>query len=289
MAEFLISAFADEGGKTIEEQIDACKENNITHIELRGINGKNISDFSENEAKELRKVLDDAGMGVSAIGSPFGKIEITDDFGPHFELFKKSVENACILGTENIRMFSFYFTKGESYSDYRDEVFERLNKMAEYSLKSGIRCCLENEKGIYGDNAERSLDLLSNFKGKLFGVFDPANFIQCGQETVPAYEMLKDYILYLHIKDCRKDTGFVVPSGYGDGHIKEILSEFKKKDGKRFLTIEPHLKIFDGLGALEKKGGTFDKLKNSSEFTYSTNREAFKAAADALFAILDEI
>ena len=90
MAEFVLSAFADEGGKTIEEQIKALKTNNLTHIEPRGINGVNFSDFTEAQAKELRKLLDDNGIGVSALGSPFGKIEITDDFEPHFEKFKRN-------------------------------------------------------------------------------------------------------------------------------------------------------------------------------------------------------
>ena len=114
MAEFVLSAFADEGGKTIEEQIKALKTNGLTHIEPRGINGVNFSTYSVEEAKELRKILDDNGIGVSALGSPFGKIEITDDFEPHFDLFKKNVELACILGTENIRMLSFFMPDGET-------------------------------------------------------------------------------------------------------------------------------------------------------------------------------
>ena len=91
MAEFLLSAFADEGGKTIEDQIKALKDNNLTHIEPRGINGVNISDYTPEMAKELRKILDDNGIGVSALGSPFGKINITDDFEPHFEKFKRNL------------------------------------------------------------------------------------------------------------------------------------------------------------------------------------------------------
>ncbi len=286
MAKFILSAFADEGGKTIEDQIKVLKDNNLTHIEPRGINGTNISDYTSDMAKELRKILDDNGIGVSAIGSPFGKINITDDFAPHFEKFKQTVENACILGTKNIRMFSFYI-EGDTYAQYRDEVMERLEKFCDYSLASGIWCCHENEKGIYGDNDERCLDILTALEGKIKGIFDPANFIQCGVEIIPAYEKLADYIEYMHIKDARMSDGFVVPCGCGDGCFSELLARFSKKDGERFLTLEPHLKVFDGLKDLEQEGGTADVLKD--DFKYGSNTEAFAVAADALHKVLAEI
>ena len=80
MAKFLFSAFADEASADILEQIAACKANGIEYIELRNVNGKNISNFTVEEAKELKKLLDDNGIKVSSIGSHYGKIEITDDF-----------------------------------------------------------------------------------------------------------------------------------------------------------------------------------------------------------------
>lgn len=284
---FYLSAFADEAGGGIIEQIDALKAHGMTHIEPRGLDEGNISLYSVKQAKELKKVLDDNGISVSSIGSHYGKIEITDDFAPHFEDFKNCVEVANILGTERIRMFSFFFTKGESHSEYRDEVFERLDKMADYSLKSGVWCCHENEKDIYGDTDTRCLEIYETFKGKIKGIFDPSNFIQCGVQTLPAYELLKDYIDYFHIKDCLFDGGKVRPAGLGDGNIVELLSRFAKdKNGESFLTLEPHLKVFDGLKDLEAEGGAAEQLKD--DFTYPTNRAAFDAAADALDVCLEK-
>lgn len=287
MANFILSAFADEADKNVTGQIAALKANNITHIEPRGIDGVNISEITEAKAKELRKIFDDNGIGVSALGSPFGKIGIKDDFAPHFELFKKGVEIANILGTKNIRMFSFFMEGCESYEPYRDEVFERLSKMCDYSLSGDIWCCHENEKGIYGDTDDRCLEILSTLKGKIKGVFDPANFVQCGVNTLEAYEKLGEYIEYMHIKDALFEDGSVVPPGKGDGNVAEVLKLFSKKDGERFLTLEPHLKVFDGLAALEQKGGIADKLKNV--YTYESNEIAFKTASDALHTILENI
>ncbi len=278
---FYLSAFADEAGNTIAEQIDALKAHKMTHIEPRGLDYGNISAYTAEQAKELKKTLDDNGIGVSALGSPYGKIEITDDFAPHFEQFKRSVEVANILETKRIRMFSFFFTKGQSYEEYKDEVFERLDKLCTYSLENGIMCCHENEKDIYGDIALRCLEIFKAFPDKIRGVFDPANFIQCGEDILPAYEMLKDYIDYFHIKDCLFDGGKVRPAGLGDANIVELLKRAAKdKNADTFLTLEPHLKVFDGLKDLEGEGGTADQLKD--DFTYPTNRAAFDAAAAAL-------
>ena len=284
---FYLSAFADEAGGGIKEQIAALKAHGMTHIEPRGLDEGNISLYTVEQAKELKKILDDNGIGVSAIGSHYGKIEITDDFAPHFEDFKNCVEVANILGTERIRMFSFFFTKGQSLEEYRDEVFERLDKMCTYSLQNGIWCCHENEKDIYGDNETRCLEIYKTFEGKIKGIFDPSNFIQCGVDILPAYELLKDYIDYFHVKDCLYDGGKVRPAGLGDGNIVELLTRFsKEKEGAHFLTLEPHLKVFEGLKDLEGEGGTADQLKD--DYTYPTNRAAFDAAADALDVCLEK-
>ena len=202
MAKFIFSAFCDESGEnTIEGQIKACKANGITHMELRGFGEDlNINNLSVEQAKEMKKTIDKEGMAVSSIGSGYGKIEITDDFEPHFEAFKNTVEVAKILGAKYIRMFSFYFTNGESYDEYRDEVIGRVKAMADYATENGLICCHENEKGIYGDTAERCLDLLENCGENLRAVFDPANFIQCGVDTVKAYDLLENHVEYFHIK-----------------------------------------------------------------------------------------
>lgn len=281
MATFYLSAFADEAGGGIKEQIEALKAHGMTHLEPRGLDEGNISLYTEEQAIELKKILDESNIEISAIGSHYGKIKITDDFEEHFENFKNCVKVAKILGTKRIRMFSFYFSENEKYEDYKDEVFRRIELMCNYALDNGIYCCHENEKGIYGDNEERCFELLSHFKGKLKGVFDPANFIQCGVKILPAFDLLKDYIDYLHIKDCVYSDASIRPAGNGDGEIVELLKRFNEnKNDDTFLTLEPHLKVFDGLKDLEEEGGTADKLKD--DFTYNTNREAFDVAANAL-------
>ena len=286
MVNFIFSAFCDESGEsTIGGQMAACKANNITHMELRGFgSGLNINNLSVEQAKEMKKEIDEAGMKVSSIGSAYGKINIKEDFEPHFENFKNTVEVAKILEAKYIRMFSFYFDADDSYEEYRDEVLRRVQIMADYATENGLICCHENEKGIYGDTAERCLDILENCNN-LRAVFDPANFVQCGVDTLKAYELLKDHIEYLHIKDALYKDNSVVPAGNGDGNVREIIKKVASREGDIILTLEPHLQVFDGLKNLEN--GT-DTSRIMPENTYPTHAASFKAAADAAHAIVDE-
>ena len=277
MNKLILAAFADEAGSAVSEQMEALQQNHITHIELRGVNGKNITDLSEAEAKELKKQLDDGGISVWAIGSPLGKISVAEEFAPHLERFRHTLRLAQILGTEHLRMFSFFCPKQEE--EYcRSLVFHRLEQFCRAAEGSGILLCHENEKGIYGDNAERCLDIHRNFP-QVKAVFDPANFLQCGVETLGAWKLLEPYVEYMHIKDMQQD-GTIVPAGKGMGHLPELLARYAEIGGKA-VTLEPHLVVFQGLSDLEH--GEKTKIK---EYEYETQRAAFDAAAAALHQIV---
>ncbi len=275
-----IYAFADEASPLIDSQILAMKRNKLQGLEIRNVDGTNVSEISIHKAKEVKSKLDANGLCVWSIGSPIGKTTIgCDDFSGHLELLRHTCEIANVMDTKNIRMFSFYYPKTISPKDIRGEVIDRLGKMLEVAEQYGVNLCHENEKGIYGDIAERCLDLHKTFT-ELKCVFDPANFIQSGQDTVKAYEMLKDYVYYLHIKDALYD-GNVVPAGQGVGNLPYILKEYIKRGGNA-VTVEPHLKVFSGLEALEQAGEE-SKIGITS---YSSGDEAFDAACVALKGML---
>lgn len=275
-----VYAFADEANSQINGQIEAMLRNGLDGLEIRGVDGTNVSEISLEKAKEVREKLTEAGLSVWSIGSPIGKINIVgDDYQAHLKKLRHTLDIAEILGARNIRIFSFYLPENEPHSQYRDEVLNRLNEMVSIAAGAGIELCHENEKGIYGDNAERCLEIYQAVPG-LKGIFDPANFVQCGQDTLQAWEMLHPYIKYLHIKDAKMD-GRIVPAGEGDGNIPVILKSFAKQGGNA-VTIEPHLAVFDGLAALELSGNTSEV----GGYAYSSNDDAFDAACESLKKLL---
>ncbi len=280
MKNFKISAFADEAGSMIDAQIAAMKRNGVVGLEMRQVDGENVSSITVEKAKEVKTKLDDAGLVTWSMGSPIGKIDIVSgDFAAELDKLKHTIELANVLGAQNIRMFSFYMPEGKDPAEYRNEVLDRLAKMAEIAQGTGVTLCHENEKGIYGDIPERCVEI-HKAVAQIAGVFDPANYVQCGQDTWHCWELVNPYIKYMHIKDARKD-GFVVPAGHGEGQVARLLEAYSAKGGE-WLTIEPHLTLFSGLAALEREG----EKSQVGEHVYETADAAFDAACSALKALL---
>lgn len=272
MKNFQLAAFADEVDTSIDKQIAAMKEEGIHYLEIRGVDGENISDITLKKAGEIRKKMNDAGLDVWSLGSPFGKIGIEEEFMPHLDKFCHGLELAEVLGAKCIRLFSFFIPDGKPAADFRNAVMERLAMFVEKANGSGLILCHENEKGIYGDIATRCLEIHQTVP-ELKAVFDPANFVQCGQETKEAWSMLSPYVEYMHIKDAKPD-GFVVPAGEGVGNLPYLLSEYSGE----ILTLEPHLTVFKGLAGLERER----EKTEIDEFRYADSRQAFAAAVSAL-------
>ena len=91
---FKLSAFADEISPDLDEQIKGCRENDVTHFELRSVNKINVLDFDKDLRQTIRGKINDAGMGVISIGSPIGKVKIDEPWDKHFDRFKIAVELA---------------------------------------------------------------------------------------------------------------------------------------------------------------------------------------------------
>lgn len=277
-----ISGFSDEICADVKTQFKALNKLGIKYFEPRGINGKNISELSAAEVTDLKRLMDEYGISASSIGSPVGKTKLSEDFAAHFEMFKGVVENANALGAKYIRIFSFYHDGGEWTEEERAEVIKRLKKMSAYAAENGVVLLHENEKGIYGDTAARCADIMRELYSDSFkAVFDPANFVQCGEDTKNAYNLMQDYIEYIHIKDAKNSDGTVVPAGMGDGNVEWLMKQLFENGYHGFLSLEPHLGSFEGLNALENG----DIMKNLPEGGEGT----FTLAFNALNKILENV
>lgn len=284
MAKFELSAFTDEYSPSIDGQIEGMLKHGIKYTELRGVDGDNVSAITKEKAAEVKKKLDANGLAVWSIGSPLGKIKLTDDMEQHLELTRHCAELAHILGTPRMRVFSFYIPDTSDIAPYRSQVMDRMGRMLDVAKAEGVVLCHENEKGIYGEKTEGCLDIQRTFGGEYKCIFDPANFIQAGVEPYPeAFSALGESVYYMHIKDCDASKT-VVPAGKGIGCIPDILRKLNSREDTLVLTLEPHLRIFSGLEALENKGE-----ESVIGTGYKTSEDAFGAAVSALKSILAEL
>jgi sugar phosphate isomerase/epimerase len=268
----ILTGFADEISADPAEQLATLAAESISHLELRSAWGTNVADLTDAELAEFRQRLDDAGVRVSAIGSPIGKIDITAPLGPELDRMRRIADVARQFGTTLVRVFSFFIPAGQPPERYRAEVIDRMAALAEIAAGHGLVLAHENEKEIYGDRPERCAELIEAVGSPaLRATFDAANFVQCG--VVPhrdAYPLIRPYLVYLQVKDALAATGEVVPAGQGDGQVAETLAALRDSGFAGYMSLEPHL------ATAERFGGF-------------SGPEAFRRAAQALKALLGDL
>ena len=274
-----LCAFADEAAADLRGQIAALERNGISLLEIRGIDGENISDISLAKAREVRRMLDDAGVAVWSVGSPIGKYPLSEPLRPHLDTFLRTAELAEALGASKMRIFSFFTEMCADAEREKDEVLCRMRTILERA-PSGLTLCHENEKEIFGGSIENCLLLHRELPG-LRAVFDPANFVQCGEDAEGAFEALAPYIEYMHAKDARAD-GANVLCGDGAGKLPLVLRKYAENGGE-VVTLEPHLKKFTGLAGLEN-----GRSVAHGSYGFATSGEAFDAAAERLKNLICE-
>ena len=277
MNNYILSGFADEFDKNIDGQLAMMKEQNVKFFEPRNITPDlNFADCTIEQAKEIKKKMDDIGARASAIGSPLGKIKLSDDVDAHMDKTKHVCELASILECDKVRMFSFYPREGgQDDKSWRDEAFEAVGRMLDIAKSYNITFCHENEHHVYGETPERCLDLMTTFEDKIKCVFDMGNFVLCGHDPIKAYELLKNYIAYFHIKDGTYQ-GEIVPPGCGEAKIAEII---KMHPTETFVSLEPHLMTADILKELTEK--TYNQ-----PYVYENKQAAYLDAMKRLKEIL---
>ena len=267
-----LAAFADEISADLDEQVRVCRDNGVMYFELRGVNNLNVMDFPPALLAEIRDKLRANAMGVCSIGSPIGKVKITDPWEPHFEKFMHAVGLAEYFGAPFVRIFSYYPPEGGGgMRPHREEVLRRMRAKVEYLGDRPITLVHENEARIYGEKGRDCLDLMRGVDSpKLRCAFDFANFVLAGERPRDNWPLLKGYTDHIHVKDAVMGTGEkMVPAGQGDGDIGSILGDAYRSGYRGFLTLEPH-------------------LASGGQFSGFTGPVLFKTAVEALREVCRE-
>jgi sugar phosphate isomerase/epimerase len=253
---FRLSAFGDEVADDLTTQLEVLAGERLAWLELRGAWGKNVLDLTSEELARARALLDTCGFGVSAIGSPIGKSALTEPRANEEARLERAFHAAERLGTRLIRVFSFLVAPADAAAA-RDEVVERLGRLTARAAESGVTLVLENEKGVYGDNATRCHELLAAIAAPaLRHAFDPANFVQVGVHPMrDAWPLLAPFVAHVHIKDARFSNGQIVPAGEGDGQVPELLEALARTGYQGFVTLEPHLQFAGPAGGYSGPDG----------------------------------
>ena len=247
-----LTGFADEVSPDFTEQIALLVKLRIRHLEFRSAWKTNVLDLTEAQLSEAKSMLDTAGIGVSSIGSPIGKIKISRDMEPHLDRMRHAARLANYFGARYVRVFSFFIERGDDPDHHRDEVITRMTAIASIAQEHGVVALHENEKHIFGDIPRRCVDLVEAVNSPSFRlIMDPANFVQCDVKPYDdAYLLMRPHLGYMHIKDARFGANDVLPAGEGDGQLREVIRALCTDGFDGFFSLEPHLGQFDAFGGM---------------------------------------
>jgi len=240
-----ISAFGDEIGPDLALQMEVCQSHGIRCIDVRGIDGINVSKMKVSQAREYGKRLDDRGFHVPCLGSPLGKVRMDEDFDAHLDLLRHCCDLAEAFGTSRIRVFSFYASRGVDIASQRSQVMDRLSAMVHLAEAAGVVLYLENEKGLYGDVPERVKDIFAAIMSPhLKFLYDPGNLAAQGMAPYDDgwNKGLDRLTEYFHVKDKLPGEDTFIPAGEGKAQFAEILQDLKARKWSGYLTLEPHMK-----------------------------------------------
>lgn len=284
----VLSGFADEAAnqKTAVQQFAAFAALGLQYFSIRfidvGEGVKNVMKLTRSEIQKIRHLQNEYGLNVSSIGSPIGKVKLTntDDgsknaYIPFKQYLAKDVKKVCELAhafeTKLIRGFSFYPPRGSDPRDHLPAAVDQLGQIAEACHRSDLTFGLEVEANLIGQNGHLLAEIYRqvNHPGMVL-VFDAANILVQGYspaELFEQYQAMKPGLGWMHIKDYRlpkpvakgvhvdEDTlKHFVPADQGDSGHEAILRDFRQilptlqaKLHRRgipgvFLDLEPHVR-----------------------------------------------
>ncbi|MBQ0072457.1 MAG: sugar phosphate isomerase/epimerase [Spirochaetales bacterium] len=255
------AGFADEASDSIEGQCRVLKALGWSHIELRGVNGKQICDLSEEEFQHVLETLKKEGIQVCSLGSNIANWgqSILAPMDETIALVERTVPRAKALGAKYMRIMSYSILTEEGgivLEDQKEEErFRRLRYITDTLLEAGITPVHENCFTYGGLSYEHTLKLLENVPG-LKLVFDTGNppidvdvrtgFPYSYQSAWEFYEAVKPYIAHVHIKDswCDEKGGehYTFP-GEGKGDVVRIVEDLERSGYTGFYSMEPHMAV----------------------------------------------
>ncbi len=277
-----LSAFADEAAEEIDGQIAAIKQAGLKTIDLRGLDGHNISALPIDHARKVKQKLDAAGVAVGMFGTPIGKIDITEDFQIDVGRLNHLAHLADIFACRKVRVFSYFNKNNEPMEKWQAESLRRLAELRTLAIKLNLTLYHENERHIFGDRLWQVQLIAKQLRdpgapgsapgrpggasaaGGFRMLFDFDNYNQSGEDVWQVWQQLKDVTDAFHLKDSDKSCQHV-PFGSGAGRGKEILADALARGWHGHLANEPHLARSPAIMATGPGGKPNQKLADLSQ------------------------
>jgi len=252
-----ISYLPDEmSGVTFEESLKIGQELGLNWVEMRGVDGTNCIDLSDEQVRYAKRLLDQYGMKVSGLATPFLKCTMPgldhEASGPmhaaremsydeHLGLIGRGVEIAKAFGTEKMRLFSFWYKEDVDFWETLDTAVKEALSRVE---GTGITLAVENEGACMIRTTRDLVDALDRIDARAKFIYDPGNSARVGYSPKEGeFSAIAGRVALVHVKDGTWNAadGSSSPSLVGEGEVywaTELARVAADYDGA--LTLEPH-------------------------------------------------
>ncbi|MBP3964006.1 sugar phosphate isomerase/epimerase family protein [Paenibacillus lignilyticus] len=260
------------------EALNFAVLNGLKHVEIRTINGQNVLSLSDQQLAIIRSETERRGLFVSCIASPIFKCALGtgnqvaegDRFNQeersvseHFSMLERAMDIADQLGTNRIRIFSFW--RETEPEQHEDEIIRHLTRAALMAASRSKLLLLENEPSCNGGFAAEVARLVKAVKSpNLRVLWDPGNEQYGNRASYPdGYSIIRNLLAHVHLKDVRmNESGNPQATPIGAGIVPyEAHFRALHRDGYAGLfTLETHY-IPEGGTAMEGTARSLQGLK----------------------------
>ncbi len=252
-----IGAIAESFKKPFKEAIDCIAALKLDGVQLYADTETIHAKMPAARIKEVKKIIDGAGIKVSALCGDFGcDMYYTRDRAA-IDKEKRIMEIAKELGTNIVTTHIGVVSEDFDCKQY-ESMHEVCRELAEFADTMGGHFAVETGP----EKSELLKKFLDNLGSRGVAVnLDPANLVMCaGDDPVKAVYTLKDYIVHTHAKDGKQlkkvdtrtlyclqhygleqgDWGSIIEMPLGQGNVDwdNYLKALKDIGYNGYLTIE---------------------------------------------------
>ena len=231
----IATTIGDELGENLTEQIRTLKKFKINYIEIRKINNNYLWQFTEDEVKKIKKVLDENNIVVLNLDTPIGKKDNAFNYEKNINLLKKYINLAQILNVKYLRIFSDIGKKRK-----KDSIIETLKDFSELALEKDIEILMENEKDTFAESVDTCRVLTRNLRNVNI-LFDIENSSYKNFDIIKEYNNNKKKIKYIHLRDYDNEKKIYTYIGDGSLPILELFKKLKENHYNGVISLETML------------------------------------------------
>jgi len=223
---FKLSVISDEVSQDFQRVVQVCKEYNVPMVEPRSVWDKAPQELTDEDHDKMRQILDEAGMGVCCIASPFLKCDLGDQqqYQEHLGILRRCIEMAHKFNCNIIRGFTFW--KTGPAEDIWQQLLDAYEAPIDICEAEDVYIGIENEASTHIATAAEAERLYADLGSpRVRAIWDPANEVYAEDGELPfpnAFERMKPNLIHVHIKDAVKtdseEGAKCVPVGEG-GYI----------------------------------------------------------------------